>query len=87
LLDAARNRFLVKSMSVLQKTLLILGPSTLAEAERAADAVEEHAAILRGLEARDGPAAEMVMRGHIEAALKSRIKSMRGREIPMEEEV
>lgn len=87
LLDAARNRFLVKSMSVLQKTLLILGPSTLAEAERAADAVEEHAAILRGLVARDGPAAEMVMRGHIEAALKSRIKSMRGREIPMEDEV
>ena len=39
LLDAARNRFLVKATSALQKTMLILGPTTLIEPERAGEAV------------------------------------------------
>jgi DNA-binding GntR family transcriptional regulator len=85
LLDCARNRFLVKSMSALQRTLLILGPSTLDDSGRAADAVEEHAEILRALSARDAQTAEAAMRLHIEAALRSRIRAMRGREIPMED--
>jgi DNA-binding GntR family transcriptional regulator len=85
LLDAARNRFLMKSMSALQKTLLILGPTTLAEPTRAADAVIEHDAVLQGLRGRDASAAETAMRAHVEAALKMRIKAMRGREIPLED--
>lgn len=87
LLDAARNRFLLKSMSALQKTLLILGPSTLVESGRVTSAVAEHAAVLTALEARDGIAAEAAMRGHVEAALLARIRGMRGREIPLEDEV
>lgn len=86
LLDAARNRFLVKSVSALQKTLLILGPSTLTDPTRAVDAVAEHAAVLQALQARDGSAAEIAMRAHVEAALSVRIRGMRGREIPMEDE-
>ncbi|MFN4171740.1 MAG: GntR family transcriptional regulator [Pseudorhodobacter sp.] len=86
LLDAARNRFLVKSMSALQKTLLILGPSTLADPERAAGAVAEHGAVLAALVARDAGAAEAAMRAHVEAALSMRIRGMRGREIPLEDE-
>jgi DNA-binding GntR family transcriptional regulator len=43
LLDAAKNRFLLKAMAALQKTMLILGPTTLADPARAADAVAEHA--------------------------------------------
>lgn len=87
LLDAARNRFLVKSMSALQKTLLILGPSTLSDPERAVDAVAEHAAVLAALQARDGNAAEIAMRRHVEAAMSARIRGMRGREIPLEDEI
>jgi DNA-binding GntR family transcriptional regulator len=86
LLDAARNRFLLKSVSALQKTLLILGPSTLADPSRAAAAVAEHAAVLTALRARDGAAAEAAMRAHVEAALSARIRGMRGREIPLEDE-
>jgi DNA-binding GntR family transcriptional regulator len=86
LLDSARNRFLVKAMNALQRTLLILGPSTLADGTRATDAVAEHAEILRALSARDGEAAEAAMRLHIEAALRSRIRAMRGRDIPLEDE-
>ena len=85
LLDAARNRFLVKSMSALQKTLLILGPTTLADPERAASAVAEHDAVLQGLRARDASMAEAAMRTHVEAALKMRIKGLRDREIPLED--
>ncbi|MBA4205109.1 MULTISPECIES: GntR family transcriptional regulator [unclassified Pannonibacter] len=87
LFDAARNRFLLKSISALQKTLLILGPSTLSDPERAALAVAEHAAVLAAFEARDGAGAEAAMRAHVEAALSARIRSMRGREIPLEDDV
>lgn len=86
LIDAARNRFLIKSMSALQKTLLILGPTTLADPERAISAVAEHAAVLAALRARDGAGAEVAMRAHVEAALSARIRGMRGRELPMEDE-
>lgn len=85
LLDTARNRFLLKAISAMQKTMLILGPTTLADPARAEAAVGEHAAVLAALQARDGEAAERAMRGHIEAALASRIRTLRGREIPMEE--
>lgn len=80
LLETARNRFLVKSMQAMQKTLLILGPTTLADPVRAADAVAEHAAVLAALAARDGDAAESAMRAHVESALSVRLRSMRSRD-------
>lgn len=86
LIDAARNRFLIKAMSALQKTLLILGPTTLADPDRAMSAVAEHAALLVALRSRDGAAAEAAMRAHVEAALSARIRGMRSRELPMEDE-
>lgn len=86
LIDAAKNRFLVKAMSALQKTMLILGPTTLADPTRAADAVAEHAYVLAALQNRDGLAAEEAMRRHVEAALSARIRGMRNREIPLEDD-
>ena len=77
LLSAARNRFLVKSVEAVQKTLLILGSSTLEESLRAAGAIEEHEAILAALRNRDGDAAEASMRAHIEAAHKARLRQLR----------
>jgi DNA-binding GntR family transcriptional regulator len=85
LLDAAKNRFLIKAMSALQKTLMILGPTTLADPSRAGAAVTEHAQVLAALETRDADAAERAMRAHIEAALSLRIRAMRHREIPVED--
>jgi DNA-binding GntR family transcriptional regulator len=84
LVRAARNRFLIKAMSALQKTLLILGPTTLAEPDRVAEAVSEHEAILNALRSGDGDRAEAMMRGHVEAALKQRIAALRGAALPME---
>jgi len=77
ILNAARNRFLVKSVDAVQKTLLILGPSTMDEVDRAAEAIGEHRAILRALRDRDCDAAETAMRGHIEAAHRARLRQLR----------
>lgn len=77
LLDAARNRFLKKAVASIHTTLLILGPSTLREDERAEDALKEHAAILGALMGRDEDGAERAMRAHIAAAHGARLKQMR----------
>ena len=79
LLDAAKNRFLVKSTVGLQKTLMILGPSTLIEPARAQSAVKEHYDVLDAIKARDGVQAEAAMRTHIEAAQRVRVRALRGR--------
>ncbi|MDX1780051.1 MAG: GntR family transcriptional regulator [Thalassovita sp.] len=77
LLDAARNRFLVKAVAAINTTLLILGPTTLEENDRAAHANEEHAAILKALQARDEQAAEAAMVTHIAAAHRARLRQFR----------
>lgn len=87
LLESARNRFLLKSMSALQKTLLILGPTTLADPSRAGAAVSEHATVLAALQSRDGAGAESAMRAHVDAALAARLRGMRDREVPMEDDL
>ena len=79
LLNAARNRFLIRSVDAVQKTLLILGRSTMEEADRAQSAVAEHRAILAALRANDGDAAEAAMRVHIEAAHRARLRQLRQR--------
>lgn len=83
--DAAKNRFLIKSISSLQKTMMILGPTTLMDGARAESAVAEHARVLDALMARDGMRAEAEMRAHIEAAQRARLKGLRARERALDE--
>lgn len=77
LIDAARNRFLLRSVNAVHTTLLILGPSTLRWPERVEEAVTEHQAIVDALRARDGEAAEAGMRKHMEAAQRTRLRMLR----------
>lgn len=77
LLNAAKNRFLIRAVTSLQKSMLILGRTTLMERSRVADAYREHQAILDALHAREGDKAEAQMRAHIEAAQHVRLKSLR----------
>ncbi len=79
LIDAARNRYLVKAVQSVHKTMLILGPTTLEEEGRAAEAVREHAEILDALAARDGAAAEAAMHRHMDAAHRVRLRQIRAR--------
>ncbi len=77
--DAAKNRFLTRSIVSLQKALMILGPTTLTHADRAEKAVEEHFAILAAINARDEDQAEAAMRQHIEMAQRVRVRTLRAR--------
>lgn len=79
ILDAAKNRFLTRSITSLQKALMILGPTTLTEPDRAMKAVEEHFGVLDAIKARDGALAEAAMRAHIEAAQRVRVRTLRAR--------
>ncbi|MEC9196288.1 MAG: GntR family transcriptional regulator [Pseudomonadota bacterium] len=81
-LDAAKNRFLRRSTQGLQKALMILGPTTLLQPERAASAVAEHQAVLEAIKARDGAAAEAAMRQHIESAQRVRVRALRAQPQP-----
>jgi len=84
LLHSTKNRFLAKSMDSLQKSLMILGPTTLTHPDRAERAITEHKHILAAVRARDGDAAERAMRAHIEAAQRVRIRTLR--QLPVGEE-
>ena len=77
LLDAARNRFLVKSMASIETTMLILGPTSMAAEGRATEAIAEHEAILAALASRDGATAEQAMRAHMERAQLARLRLLR----------
>lgn len=84
--DAARNRYLGHSMRALQKTMLILGPSTMEETGRAAEAIEEHASLLSAMRKRDEAGAEAAMRTHMLAAHRSRLRQFRDRSPEGDEE-
>jgi DNA-binding GntR family transcriptional regulator len=77
LLDAARNRFLLRSMAAVENTLLILGPSAMEAPERVQQAVVEHQAVVDALAARDGASAEAAMRAHMEGAQLTRLRMLR----------
>lgn len=79
LLAAARNRFLARAIEGMQKTLLILGPTTLAEEPRARAALAEHEAVLDALRRRDESGAEAAMRQHVAAAHATRLRQFRNR--------
>lgn len=74
---AAKNRFLNGAMAAMQNTLLILGASTLEDAERVREAVAEHEAVLAALRDRDEDRAERAMRTHLEAAHRARLRQLR----------
>ena len=77
LLDAARNRFLLSAVRSIEKTLLILGPSTFNESERTTQSNEEHEQLLNAIGSRNPADAEQAMRKHIESAHRARLRQLR----------
>ncbi|WP_088625532.1 GntR family transcriptional regulator [Oceanicola sp. 22II-s10i] len=80
LLDAAKNRYLIRAVSTLQKSMLILGPTTMAETKRFAQAADEHEWVVAALRARDQVDAENAMRQHMQGAQRMRLRQLRLRE-------
>lgn len=75
---AANNRFTIATLEALSNAMALLGGTALKVAGRARTAYEEHKAIVAGIAAHDGEAAERAARAHIRAALKIRMEMMRG---------
>lgn len=73
---AAHNRFLMKSSDALGEALALLGPTTLALPGRGARSVEEHAAIVAAIKARDGEGAGDAARHHIRMAFQARLAQL-----------
>jgi DNA-binding GntR family transcriptional regulator len=69
---AAHNRYLLKSLEQLSANMALL-PSLLTVEGRAQSAHEEHRALLKGLNQRDGEAAEAAAKAHARAAQRHRL--------------
>src|SRR5690606_33867861 len=69
---SARNRYLLRSLSVMTATLSLL--PTLPGLDERAATVQEHVAIARAISARDPEAAELAARAHVRSACRSRIR-------------
>lgn len=74
LLQMAKNRFLTRAVEGMQRSMLLLGPSTLEDNKRASVAIKEHRAIIQALHKRDADKAEVIMTTHLQNAQRSRIR-------------
>lgn len=74
LLQMAKNRFLTRAVESMQRTLLVLGPSTLEDSKRASTAIKEHRVLIQAIQKRDADKAEAIMGKHLQNAQRSRIR-------------
>lgn len=72
----AHNRYLEKSLSAVNDSMYLLGPSQMLLPERAKSALEEHAELLDAVLKRDGDLAEAVARRHVRSAQQQRLKQL-----------
>lgn len=75
---AARNRFLLDAARAMNNALLLLGPTTLADEDRIATVLRQHAAILDAIGAGDIEAAGAAAEAHLQTSLRYRLMVMRG---------
>jgi DNA-binding GntR family transcriptional regulator len=72
LVNLAGNRYLNRVVEDLSETLSLLGPTTLADNARFAEARNEHAAIVAAIADGDADEAEAQMRAHVRGAWQAR---------------
>jgi DNA-binding GntR family transcriptional regulator len=72
LVNLAGNRYLNRVVEDLSETLSLLGPTTLADNARFAEARNEHAAIVAAIADGDAAEAEAQMRAHVRGAWQAR---------------
>jgi DNA-binding GntR family transcriptional regulator len=71
---ASHNRYLMQQLEMVHRAMALLATTSLAAEGRGAEALDEHEAIVRAIEARDGEAANAAIRAHISHALETRLK-------------
>ena len=71
---ATHNRYLIKMLQTMRRSLALLSGTTLGSPGRGATSIAEHDAIVSAIEARDEAAAEAAARTHILNAYSTRIR-------------
>ncbi len=71
---ASHNRYLVKQLDLVHRTMALLATTSLAAEGRGETAMHEHAALVAAIEAGDGDAAYDALRAHIRKAFETRLK-------------
>ena len=79
LYHAARNPFLLTTVTSLNNALALLGGTTVDARGRAGQAADQHQAIIDALKLRDGDAAEHAAKVHMDAAQRIRMRMLRER--------
>ena len=71
---ASHNRFLVRQLDLVHRSMALLATTSIAAEGRAADTLDEHATIVDAIAAGDGDAADAALRAHISKAFVTRLK-------------
>jgi len=72
---ASHNRYLIQQLEMVHRSMALVATTSLAAEGRGTRAMDEHAAIVRAIDGRDGAAAEAAIRGHISRAFETRLKA------------
>lgn len=75
---SARNRFLMDAARAMNNALLLLGPTTLADAARIALVSQQHRQIIDAISAGDADGAGAAAEAHLQTSLRYRLAVMRG---------
>lgn len=75
---AGRNRFLLDAARAINNALLLLGPTTLVDAERVNSVVSQHKQIIDAISAGDIDGAGAAAEAHLQTSLRYRLRVMRG---------
>ncbi|MCG6901960.1 MAG: GntR family transcriptional regulator [Rhodobacter sp.] len=71
---ASHNRFLVRQLDLVHRSMALLASTSLAVDGRGTDALQEHARIVAAIEAGDGDSAHAALKAHISKAFETRLK-------------
>ena len=71
---ASHNRYLIRQLESVHRTMALLTTTSLAAEGRGVDALAEHAAIVDAIANRDKAAADKALRDHISKAYETRLK-------------
>ena len=71
---ASHNRFLVQQLNLVHQSMALMETTSLAVEGRSAAALDEHAAIVGAIEARDEEGAQSALKDHISKAFVTRLK-------------
>jgi DNA-binding GntR family transcriptional regulator len=71
---ACHNRFLVQQLDLLHRPMALMAQTSLAAEGRDKEALEEHAALVAALMARDGEGAAAALKAHLSGAFETRLR-------------